>query len=137
MSDSNAASSSQTLLDALIELRRLGPAGVFSDSGRFRAFMSDLRPGLKKEVRVLSALIDAGYLQRLQDAAEGEREIVSAQMKLWLAEEMMLSADYAQYFSEVLLAFYNGQAGSKRFKYLFYVFYPTHLAALYLISQFV
>ena len=80
MSLSNSSLSAQELLNALMELRRLGPAGVFSDSGRFRAFMLDLRPGMKKEVRVLSALIDAGYLQRLQDAAEGEREIVSAQM---------------------------------------------------------
>ncbi len=110
MSLSNSSLSAQELLNALMELRRLGPAGVFSDSGRFRAFMLDLRPGMKKEVRVLSALIDAGYLQRLQDAAEGEREIVSAQMKLWLAEEMMLSADYAFYFSDVLLAFYNGES---------------------------
>lgn len=35
-----------------------------------------------------------------------------------------------------LLALYNGHGGSKRFKYLFYVFYPAHLAILYLISQF-
>ncbi len=108
MSNSNAASSAQALLDALLELRRFGPAGIFSDSNRFRAFMLDLRPGLKKEVRVLSSLIDAGYLQRLQDAAAGEREIVSAQMKLWLDEELMLNAEKAQYFSEVLLAFFSG-----------------------------
>ena len=108
MSDSKAASSAQALLDALVELRRLGPAGVFSDSGRFRAVMLDLRPGLKKEVRVLSALIEEGYLQRLQDADAGERVIVSAQIKLWLDEELMLSADKAQYFSDVLLAYFSG-----------------------------
>ncbi len=34
-----------------------------------------------------------------------------------------------------LLACYNGQSGSKRLKYLFYVFYPAHLAILYLIAQ--
>ena len=34
----------------------------------------------------------------------------------------------------VLLAFYNGESGSKKFKYAFYVFYPAHLAALYLIA---
>ena len=35
-----------------------------------------------------------------------------------------------------LLACYNGQGGSKKLKYLFYIFYPAHLAALYLISHF-
>ena len=34
-----------------------------------------------------------------------------------------------------LLICYNGQGGSRKFKYLFYVFYPAHLAVLYLISQ--
>ncbi len=34
-----------------------------------------------------------------------------------------------------LLACYNGQGGSKKLKYLFYVFYPAHLAVLYLLSQ--
>ena len=35
-----------------------------------------------------------------------------------------------------LLLCYNGQGGSKKLKYLFYVFYPAHLAILYLLSQF-
>jgi len=35
-----------------------------------------------------------------------------------------------------LLAFYNEKSGSKKLKYGFYVFYPAHLAALYLISIF-
>ena len=34
-----------------------------------------------------------------------------------------------------LLALYNGQGGSKKLRYLFYVFYPAHLAILYLIAQ--
>ena len=32
------------------------------------------------------------------------------------------------------LAFYNGQPGSRRFKYGFYIFYPAHLALLYLVN---
>ena len=110
MSFSNAASSAQTLLDALLELRRLGLAGVFSDSERFQAAMLELRPGLKKEVRVLSALIDAGYLQRLQDADAGELVIAAAQLSHWLEEELMLSSAKARYFSDVLLAFFGGEA---------------------------
>ena len=34
-----------------------------------------------------------------------------------------------------LLACYNGQSGGRKLKYLFYVFYPAHLAALYLLAQ--
>lgn len=33
-----------------------------------------------------------------------------------------------------LLAAYNGKPGSRKFKYFFYVFYPAHLAAIYLVS---
>ena len=33
-----------------------------------------------------------------------------------------------------LLALYNGQRGKYRLKYLFYIFYPTHLVAIYVIS---
>lgn len=33
-----------------------------------------------------------------------------------------------------LLYAYNGTYGSKKLKYLFYIFYPTHLAVLYLIN---
>lgn len=33
-----------------------------------------------------------------------------------------------------LLAAYNGNGGSRRLKYAFYVFYPAHLGALYLIG---
>ena len=37
-------------------------------------------------------------------------------------------------FDIPLLAFYNGQKGKTRFKYGFYIFYPAHLAILYLIQ---
>lgn len=36
--------------------------------------------------------------------------------------------------SPVLLLFYNGKSGSKKFKYLFYIFYPAHLGIIYLID---
>lgn len=35
-----------------------------------------------------------------------------------------------------LLLLYNGKRGSGKFKYAFYVFYPLHLALLYLIAMF-
>ena len=33
-----------------------------------------------------------------------------------------------------LLCLYNGEGGSKKLKYLFYIFYPAHLGALYLLA---
>lgn len=35
-----------------------------------------------------------------------------------------------------LLALYNGQRGKLKLKYLFYIFYPTHLVLIYLIGLF-
>lgn len=37
--------------------------------------------------------------------------------------------------SMVLLLFYNEKGGSKRLKYGFYIFYPAHLAVLYLLTM--
>ena len=36
-----------------------------------------------------------------------------------------------------LLALYNGKPGKYRMKYFFYIFYPAHMAVLYLIAMFV
>ena len=36
--------------------------------------------------------------------------------------------------SLIFLWFYNGSYGNKKLKYFFYIFYPTHLAALHLLS---
>lgn len=45
-----------------------------------------------------------------------------------------------QYYSLItipLICAYNGKPGEKRMKYFFYIFYPAHLALLYVISLFV
>ncbi len=108
-SNNSPAASAQALLDALIELRRLGQIGDLKDAKRFRSAMLDLHPEMKKEVRVLSSLFDAGFGQRLQECDAGERHIVAGQIRLWLEEELMLRADIAQLFGNVLLAFFNGE----------------------------
>lgn len=38
-------------------------------------------------------------------------------------------------FSLLLLYFYNGKRGKLNMKYVFYVFYPAHLAAIYLVKM--
>ena len=53
---------------------------------------------------------------------------------LVLAALSALSGWSVQYYSLLavpILSFYNGQYGSKRFKYWFYVFYPLHLILIY------
>ena len=36
-----------------------------------------------------------------------------------------------------ILMLYNGERGNKKFKYAFYIFYPLHLGALYLVDMIV
>ena len=50
---------------------------------------------------------------------------------------MSISYGCLQWFSLLsllLLALYNGQKGRARLKYLFYIYYPVHLGALYIIA---
>lgn len=54
-----------------------------------------------------------------------------------LAWSMRLGLGAVQWFglvSVALLAFYNGKRGKWRMKYLFYVYYPAHLAVIWAIS---
>ena len=59
---------------------------------------------------------------------------------LWLAIGLVLialSVGGAQYWSLLavpLLCLYNGTRGRRNLKYLFYIYYPLHLAAIYAIS---
>ncbi len=116
MSQANSRSSSyaQDLLDALIDLRQiveqrgLGTSDVFRDSGRFKALMRDLHPDMKKEISIIATLIDEGLLLRLHSVDTDERARVSGLVKVWL-DNFGLKSDDAQTYSDVLLAFCNGE----------------------------
>ena len=41
------------------------------------------------------------------------------------------SVQYYSLFAVPILSLYNGQYGSRKFKYWFYVFYPLHLVLIY------
>ena len=43
----------------------------------------------------------------------------------------ILSYEWVSIFSLLLLLLYNGERGSKKLKYFFYIFYPLHIAILY------
>lgn len=54
----------------------------------------------------------------------------------------LMSLSFGEYqwvclMSLPLLALYNGKRGKLRMKYFFYIYYPAHLVAIYLISNFV
>lgn len=56
---------------------------------------------------------------------------------LTLATLATVSGWNTQYYALLavpILSLYNGQYGSKKFKYWFYVFYPVHLVVIYFIS---
>ncbi len=114
MSQSNSSSSAQDLLDALIEFRQLvekrglGISGILRDSGRFGALMRDLHPDMNKEISIISLLINEGLLMRLHSVNANERTRVSGQIKVWL-DNFGLKSEDAQAYSDVLLAFCNGE----------------------------
>ncbi len=114
MPNSFASTSAQDLLDALIDFRQiveqrgLKTSDFFRDSGRFKALMQDLRPDMKNETRIISALIDEGFLVRLCDADADERVWISGQINAWL-DSFGLKVEDAQTYSDVLLAFCNGE----------------------------
>ena len=50
---------------------------------------------------------------------------------------LALDSGFTQWFSFAamsLLLLYNGQRGKRKLKYLFYIYYPVHLAVIWLIS---
>ena len=51
---------------------------------------------------------------------------------------LALTTNYSQWYALLslpLLALYNGKKGKMKLKYLFYLYYPLHLVAIYAISM--
>ena len=105
----NTSPPARILLNALLELRRLGKADAFCSSKRFRSYMHDLRPDLKREADILSKLIAAGFVARLQKADADERAAIAEQIRRWLDKKLHLKNKTAQLYSSVLLAFCSGE----------------------------
>ncbi len=112
--NSSASSSAQDLLDALLDVRKhaeqkgLDISDILRDSERFSSFMLDMRPGMKYEIAIISKLINEGLLMDLHSANANDRVRESGQIKVWL-DNFGLKADDAQIYSDVLLAFCNGE----------------------------
>ncbi len=50
----------------------------------------------------------------------------------WMTSGDLIQA--AAFLAVIPLSFYNGQPGSKKFKWGFYIFYPAHLALIWLVG---
>jgi hypothetical protein len=62
-------------------------------------------------------------------------KLVGAAIMLALLAYSLGGQQWFALFTLPLLALYNGQRGTARLKYLFYIFYPVHLAAIYGIKM--
>ncbi len=106
------------------------PALVFSAIVYACLFLPKRLPGFYIDYGVFGVLLPAAvYLGQTR----GEKMFVAACCLAGIA----VNSGPWQWFSFAslpLLYFYNGQRGKLRLKYLFYLYYPLHLAALYGIS---
>ena len=57
-----------------------------------------------------------------------------AAVYLWSAIELKFGGEVCAFAALPLIWFYNGKPGKRRYKSFFYVFYPLHLALLYLVG---
>lgn len=62
-------------------------------------------------------------------------KLLSLTIMLCVVAYMSLPVQWYSLFSVVLLMLYSGFRGKMRMKYVFYVFYPAHLAVIYLIGM--
>ncbi len=84
--------------------------------------------------------VDYGYLGMLIPIAiyyspNKICKLISCSVMIYLSVFTVgLFIQYYALLSIPLLALYNGQRGTTRLKYVFYLFYPLHLALIYLIN---
>lgn len=64
-----------------------------------------------------------------------ETRFLSVSFILLFLNNMYTIPTLWSFLSLVIIAFYNGKLGTKKYKYLFYIYYPLHLIILYLISK--
>jgi hypothetical protein len=64
-------------------------------------------------------------------------KLAAAALGLLLMAITLLPIQWWAFLTLPLLALYNGKRGKYKLKYLFYVFYPVHLVALYFIGMIV
>lgn len=62
-------------------------------------------------------------------------KIIAAAVVLAALASTMPTYQWYAFAALPLLCLYNGQRGKANLKYLFYIFYPTHLAVIYLIDM--
>jgi hypothetical protein len=62
-------------------------------------------------------------------------KLAAAALGLLLMAITLLPIQWWAFLTLPLLALYNGKRGKYKLKYLFYVFYPVHLVALYFIGM--
>lgn len=62
-------------------------------------------------------------------------KLLSLTIMLCVVAYMSLPVQWYSLFSVILLMLYSGFRGKMRMKYVFYVFYPAHLAVIYLIGM--
>ena len=64
-------------------------------------------------------------------------KLAATALVLSLMASTMANLQWYSLFALPLLFLYNGNRGRLNLKYLFYIFYPTHLVIIYLISLFI
>ena len=96
---------------------------------------------------ILPALVSLFDLQNTNFSDKTKRYLDNEFVKMIMfvvgVSLLALNAPYFGWYqlfgllSIFVLIFYNGQKGKLNLKYLFYIFYPTHFAILYVISIFI
>lgn len=78
--------------------------------------------------------IKAPQLFHMLDCHAVKLVLMSLWMLLLCYKPNLGDIQYFCFLSILVLCFYNGKAGTKKFKYLFYIFYPAHLVIIEGIS---